>query len=222
LTVVDLIAGAYLKATGSVSTLTSTDDDWTKLLTIANYYQQNWANEVGVDWKSLYSPKVSCGTVTATDTFSLDSTIHKISQQQEDPIRIVWSNGTSYTDYTLVAPDRLKVEYNDGAYVAQNGSSLLFNKAFVPTDNEFGGTIYVPAYTLPATLSVGTDVVSVDIPEWLVTICAAEYVRNDLVRQNQYPNLLAEANELMKKMVENNGAQLETVAMKRVAIARTW
>lgn len=221
MTLSDFIAQSYLRATGTVSTLTSSDSDWTKLLQLANIFQTQWAKEPGVDWVSLYSPAVSCGTITATDTFNLDSSIYKISQGEDDAIRIDWTDGTHYTDYTLVSPERLKY-YTTGNYVAKIGSTLKFNKTFAATDKEFGGTIHVPAYTLPSDLANSSDVVMVDIPDWLVTRCAAEYVRNDLVKQNQYPNLIAEANELMKKMIENNNAQLETVTLRPTATARTF
>lgn len=221
MTVADFVASSYLKATGSVSTLASTDADWVKLLALANYYQQNWANEPGVDWRSLYDPTVDCGTVTATDTFNLAASIHKVSQDADDPVRIVHTDVTQFTDYTVVPHDKLK-QYTAGNYCAQIGSTLVFNNAFTADSAEFGGTINVPAYTLPSTLSASTDLVQVDIPEWLVTICAAEYVRNNLVKQNQYPNLLAEANELMKKMVENNEAQVETLTLRPIVFGRTW
>jgi hypothetical protein len=221
MTVADLIAQSYLKATGTVSTLTSSDSDWTKLLALANYYQQNWANEVGVDWRSLYDPSVDCGTVTATNTFNLATSIHKISQNEGDPVRIVHTDATQFTDYTVVGHDELK-QYPSGNYCAQIGSTLVFNNAFKTTDAEFGGTINVPAYTLPSTLSADTDLVQVDTPEWLVTICAAEYTRNNLVRQNQYPNLLAEANQLMQKMIENNDAQIETLTLRPFLVSKTW
>lgn len=216
----DFVAASYLKATGTVSTLTSTDSDWVKLLALGNYYQQNWANEPGVDWRSLYNPKVDIGTVSATDTFDLDSSIHKISQAASDPVRIVLT-GSSFIDYTIVPADKIK-QYTSGNFCAQVGSTLVFNKVFTSSSAEFGGTINVPAYTLPDTLVGASDDIVVDIPEWLVTICAAEYTRNNLVRQNQYPNLLAEANELMKKMVENNESQLETLTLRPVVLSRTW
>lgn len=217
----NLIPASYLRATGTVSTLTSSDGDWTKLLQLADYYQQTWANEPGVDWVSLYSPAVACGTVTATDTFSLDSSIHKVSQGADDPVRIYWTDGVKYTDFIVVSPDRLK-DYAGGNYVAVSGNSLKFARTFTAADPEFGGTINVPAYTLPAALTGGTDTIAVDNPYWLVTMCAAEYTRNNLVRQNQYPNLLAEANELMKKMIENNDPQQDGVVMHPVALGRSW
>lgn len=221
LTLADFVSAAYLKATGSVSTLTASDSDYIKFVQLANIYSQNWANEPGVDWVSLYNPKVSCGTVTATDTFNIASSVHKISQSEDDPVRIIWTNGTSYSDYVLVPADHIK-QYVGSSVVSKVGATLLFANSFTATSNELGGTIYVPAYTVPATLASDSDLIAVDNPYWLVAICAAEYTRNNLVRQNQYPNLLAEANELMKKMVENNDAQHTTVIRRPVANGRNW
>lgn len=222
MTVADFIAQSYLKSTGKVSTLTSTDPDYIKLLQLGNYYQQTFAKEPGVDWDSLYNPTVSCGTVTNTNTFTLDPSIYKVSQEELDPVRIAWSGGSSnYSDYTVISPTKLKY-YIHGNYCTQVSTSLIFNRTFVSTDKEFGGTVNVPAYTLPDELVDPTDAIVVDIPEWLSTICAAEYVRTNLVLQNQYPNLLAEANQLMIKMIENNGAQKENVTIKPAALGRTW
>ena len=49
-------------------------------------------------------------TVTATDTFSLAAAteIYKISQDEENPIRIYYSTGSNYSDFTLVSPEKLK------------------------------------------------------------------------------------------------------------------
>lgn len=222
LTVADLIAASLLKATGKVSTLTPTDSNWLKLLAIANYYKNSWANESGVDWVSLYVPAISCGTVTATDTFNLDPTINKISQQEGDAVRINYATGTNFSDFALISPERLK-EYNTNNYVAKVGAALKFNRTFKTTDAEFGGTINVPAYTIPDDMVLSTDVVPVDDPGWLVTITAAEFVRTDLTRQNQYPNLVSEANELMKGMIDNNNPQVTTITHGKAGYGgRTW
>lgn len=97
-------------------------------------------------------------------------------------------------------------EYPIGFYCAQVGSSLVFNHKFISTDPQFGGTIKVPCYTFATHITADADVVPVDIPQWLVVISAAEYNRNDITRQQQYPNLINEGNELMARMKENNDA----------------
>ena len=70
-----------------------------------------------------------------------------------------------------------------------------------------GGQITIPVYLHAPLLTSQNSIVPVDNPMWLVTMCAAEYARNDILLQNQYGNLIEEANQLMQKMIENNAAQ---------------
>lgn len=84
----------------------------------------------------------------------------------------------------------------------------------------FGGTIFAPVYTFPTPLSGDTDVVPVDIPNWLVYATAAEYVRNDVTKVSSYPTLVAQANDLMEKMKENNDASVDEI-VKSAATSRS-
>lgn len=222
MTLSDLIAKTYLIATGDVSTLSVTDDDYKKLLSIANTTIHDWATEPGVDWASLYDPAVQIGTVSATDTYDLDDSIRVISQKEGDAVRIIdATDSTKYYDYQTVEPNSLK-RYDHGNYCARIGSTLKFNKVFSSTDKEYGGTIYVPAYTTPDDLVNPTDDVPVDDPNWLVYMTAAEYVRSDIVLRDQYPNLIAKATNAMQGMIQANGAQVETIVREPIGISLRW
>lgn len=220
MTVQEAINATYLKATGKSTSLTS-GSHYTKILALLDFYQRAWAREPGVDWNSLYDPAFSLGTVTATDAFDLDtSTIRKLSDREGDVVRIMWDDGTGYTDYTIVDHRVLKDYYagqnkesSFGNYCARIGSQLVFNNKFSTSDNEYGGEIQVPCYLYPDAISSSTlsDDVQVNDPDWLVTRCAAEYVRTDITRQGQYGNLLAEANEKMGRMKDDENAQINDV-----------
>lgn len=212
------MAATYLRATGEVSTLVSTDPDYGKIVQLGNLKIDDFAKED--DWVSLYSI-VSSGTVTATDTFDLDSSIREISNAENDFIRIVHTDTTKWTDYTLVAPNQLK-QYDSGNYCAKIGTTLVFNTAFKSTDAEYGGTIEVPAYLFPDHLVNADDEVPVDNPNWLVVATAAEFVRSDITLAQNYPLLLAEANDLMSAMKKANNPQLETVTRSSVARGTEW
>src|SRR5665213_3444419 len=126
----ECMAAIYLKWTGKTQTFQFTDVKGVKILGLMNFYTQRWARETGIDWISLYTPTLQIGTITATDTFSLDlSTIRKISQQEGDSVRVIWTGDTgtlqnpvSFTDYQLVPGDRMK-EFNIGPYCARQGSN---------------------------------------------------------------------------------------------------
>ncbi len=211
MTALECMKAIYLKWTGKSQAFQFTDTKGVKILGLMNFYTQRWAQETGVDWISLYTPTLLVSTVTATDTFSLDlSTIRKISQQEGDSVRIIWSGDTGtlqnpvkFSDYQLVPGDRMK-EFNVGNFCARQGSNLIFAKPFLTTDKEYGGKLYVPAYLYPDTLVNSTDDIQVDDPNWLVLICAAEAARTDITRVAQYPNLLAEANDNMQRMKDDN------------------
>lgn len=229
MTTTQLIAAAYLKATGKVTTLVETDAKYLKILGIANGLIDSWENEPNVDWSSLYEPELALtDLVTETNTFELPATVRKISDARGDYVRVYWTDGVGKTDFDVVPAEALK-RYDTNANVcAQIGSNLRFARTFETTDSEFGGEVKVPVYTFAPTLVTSapttgqTDTVPVDIPRWLVIMTAAEYVRNDITKQNQYPNLVAEAQELMERMKDDNDGQVAEPYMPWSAPGADW
>jgi len=222
MTITEAVAESYLLATGKTTTLSS-GTKYTRIINLLDYFQRRWGRQNGIDWNSLYDPAFSLGTVTATDTFDLDtSTIRKLSDREGDSVRIVWDDGDNYTDYDIVSHDTLKdysvgvdKESPTGFYCARIGNQLVFNHEFISTDNEFGGEIFVPCYKFPdeiTSTNPGTEEVQVDDPTWLTTRVAAEYVRNDITRRARYPELKAEANEIMARMIDDQEGQVNTVS----------
>lgn len=229
MTISDFVAQTILKATGEISTAVSGDAEWEKVRGIGNLYIPQWAREPGVDWDSLYDPESSFGTVTNTSSFGLPATVIKISDKAGDTVRIDWTDGVGYTDFQIVPANELKRYYDGnrssfaGNVCAQLGRTLVFNRTFVSTDGEFDGTIKVPVYSEPALLTADGSTVPVDNPSWLVVISAAEYVRNDITLTGQYPNLVAEANQLMQEMKDNNNtAQYSDIIRSPAGAGVSW
>ena len=218
MTTAQLVANIYLTANGKLPTFLSGSTKWLKILAIANNKIDTWQNEA--NWDSLYDPKHNCGIITATDTFALDSMVRLISQQPGDVVTIVKLDGTkSY--YQTVYAQQLKL-YKTGKYCAQVGQTLVFNKAFTATDPEFGGTLQNPAYKFATHLVADADVVPVDDPQWLVLASSAEYVRNDIVKQNQYGPLVNEANALMDLMKDSLQPQVEELQRPYSPLSSSW
>lgn len=209
----------YLLATGKTSTLSTSKT--AQIIGLLDFYQRRWAREGGVDWNSLYDPAFSLGNVTATDTYDLDtSSIRKLSDREGDSVRIVWTDGVGYTDYAIVDADKLK-DYSFGVnkesplgfYCTQIGSTLVFNHEFTSDDSQYGGEILVPVYGFVDSITNDnptSDEVQVDDPDWLCARAAAAYVRNNLTLRSRYPELLAEANEIMQRMKDDNDSQIST------------
>lgn len=216
----DFVPAVFLAATGKQATFTTGSTKWLKILALANIEIDNWQNEPNIDWYSLYSPDYSLGTVTATDRFTVPSAVRTISNQEGDVVRIIHSDGTTFTDYDIIDPDMQKYYANgqrtfqDNYVQVVGGNSLRFNRAFTSDDPQYGGTIYAPVYlyagpgTQPNFLKNDSDVIPVDIPNYLVFATAAAYDSTDVTRQNLVPRLEAKANELLERMKENNGGQV--------------
>jgi hypothetical protein len=220
MTASELVQATYLRTARKTTTLLTTSAKYAQILALGNYWQRRWAQERGTDWHSLYNPALSIGKVTATDSFDLDSSIRKLSEREGDVVRILWSDGVGYTDYDIIQRDKLKDTYwgqtknsPNGFYCTQMGDQLVFNDTFASTDKQFGGDIRVPAYVFTDTLVNPTDEVQVDDPDWLVAMVSADYCRSTITLRDQYPILLAEANDIMTRMREDNVGQVDNVDM---------
>jgi hypothetical protein len=200
-----LVSAVILKATGKIRNLPDTDKKYQKIVGIANMYIPVWQSEPNVDWQSLYDPNYNIGILSTDQEYEIDFTkVAKISNIYGDTIKVKKDN--QIKEYTTVPPEQV------GMYKGQDcctiaGNKLVFIDPIRNDDPILGGEIEIPVYLKASLLTGAGSTIPVDNPMWLVTMCAAEYARNDILLQNQYGNLIEEANQLMQKMIENNGAQ---------------
>lgn len=200
-----LISAVMLKATGKVRNLPETDKKYQKILGIANMYIPVWQSEPNVDWQSLYDPNYNIGTLSTNQEYEIDFTkVTKISNVYGDTIKVKKDN--QIKEYTTVPPEQAGM-YKGQDCCTISGNKLVFIDPIRSDDPVLGGQITIPVYLRAPLLSSPSDMVPVDNPMWLVVMCAAEYARNDILLQNQYGNLINEANQLMEKMIENNASQ---------------
>lgn len=208
MTLQELINAVMLKATGKPTILPTTNTKWEKIRGIANYYQQAWAHEPGQHWRSLYIID-NIATISHDSEYLIPGELDDISTALGDNIYVKTTDGKKI-EFQLVDHNDFQ-NHPTGNYCTivghdeDNGRYVLFNGGFMDDDPCYGGELYVPAYyKIGPCLTDPDDVVVVDDPNWLVTMCAAEYIRNDIVKQNQYGNLIAEANNLMTSMIHRN------------------
>lgn len=201
---IDLVGAVILKATGKKRQLQPGDTKYERIFGTANQYIQTWQSEPNVDWSSLYDPNYIIGNISDSNSYPIDTDeIGKISDVPGDVV-CIWKDNVAY-EYVVIAPEQLK-KYRGSNACAQIGDTLRFAKTFTPESPEYGGQIEVPVYVRAELLKGPSSKVPVDDPMWLVFMCAADYVRNDTMLQDQYSTILAEANQLMQKMIENNSA----------------
>jgi hypothetical protein len=214
LTTEEFVSDVVLRSEGKLPTFASGSTKWLRIVAQGNYFLRRFARERGVNWNRYYDPIKSFGTVTATATFAVPSTVYKVSPQEGDTVRITHTDG-NYTDYTLVPHNQLKNKYATGNYVAKIGRNIKFNQAFTSDSPQFGGTIRVPVYEYPDTFSDDDDVIDHDDPDWLVCSVAADRCKNDVTRKDLRDDLISEANEILASLKEENDSQIEEVE-------RTW
>lgn len=187
------------------------------LLGIADSMQKLWASEPGITWGSLYSTVTLATLASAIDTFPLSATIDNLSTREGDTVRIV--NGTVTKSFPIIDGNQLYAyRYQDA--VARQGANLKFTKALSTTLT--GGSILVPCTVFVADITDGSQTVAVDDPMYLVYMMAAEFVRNDAVRTGQYNNILALADQVMQKMKQANGGELEEVVTPWQPAGMDW
>lgn len=208
-----VITRAFLHAQRKATPPAVGTPKYNALLAIVDSMQKLWADEPDIDWDSLYQLKTLAVTASATDTFAIDATIDYLAKNELDPIRI----GTK--TFKLVRPKQL-YQYKESDVCAQIGGSLKFSKTL---DSSLTGlSIQVPAIMKVDDITVGSNIVQVDDPTWLVYASAAEFNRNDLVKVSQYDNLLALADQVMQKMKNKNSGSIEEVAMTWTPEGESW
>lgn len=216
----EFVPAVWLKSSGEVFDGVSGDEDWNKVLAIANRYIDTWMAEPGVDWESTYA-LTNIGSVSSTDTYDLDDSIYRVSNDAGDPVRINHSDGQGYTDYNLVAANQMK-RYRGGNYCSRIGKSIKFARPFTATDPQYGGTVEIPGYVKPDYLVKDNDEIAIDDFNWLILTTAAELTRPDLTQAQNYSLLIAEANNAMAGMKAANAPSVIDIMKHPVARATEW
>lgn len=196
------VDATILKATGKPRKLQPTDAKYLRIFDIGNLMINEWENQPDVDWASLYEPELEIGTTQEkTRSYELPDDVKKLSNAIGDSVVLKSIDG-KYKYYDVVSADQLK-RFEGGRYCAVASGNIIF-----ACDPEPNKSIAIPAYMYAEKLVNNNSVVPVDNPLWLVVRSAAEFARNDIMLQGQYGNLIAESNELMTKMIQNNTGQI--------------
>lgn len=85
-----------------------------------------------------------------------------------------------------------------------NPQILTFTEDIEPGGRYDGGQLVVPGYYMPSDLEVGTDLLPVPDPNWLVIATASEIAFADIVYEDRAEALNSRANSLWGAMVANN------------------
>jgi hypothetical protein len=127
-------------------------------------------------------------------------TLHRSFIKPSD--EVVVSTATQEIGFATKKPeDRAN---GDVYFSGKDPKKVTFYSEIVATSQAVGGELVVAGYYMPDSLVNETDNVSVDDPNWLATIVAAELCRNDASKDDQFANLIGVANDLYLNMVDSN------------------
>lgn len=200
MTLTQLVSDSYLAYRGKLSSVPAAGSEkYNRIVAIANRKQREWAQDSNVDWLSRYETRVLGTLAAGTQTYDLDDDIIRPSDY------VILKSTTNQTTYVPLIRPQQQSRYTRGAYVAGPGAGQL---TFIQTiDSSYSGmSINLPCFTLPVDMSNATDVVAVEDPQWLVYAVAAELARNDYAKEEQYPNLIGQANDIYANMVADSQA----------------
>lgn len=222
MTLLESITEANLLATGKATAPVNTSSRYLALKSFANVVQQMWQNEPGVQWDSLSITASVVAPVSATDTYTLPSTVREISQRPDDSIYIEHTDGQK-TYYELVEQDQIQYYKRAGMQVvARKGANLVFSIPFTALDPQFGGTIKIPAFSYVAALTSDSDLLVVDDTLWATLMMAAEYCRTKTSLQYRTDGLIERASQVMEKMKQKQEGNYPSSVRSNLSLGRTW
>ena len=135
---------------------------------------------------------------TATQSYNL----HRRFLAPSDTV--VVTTATQDTEYVIGKPQE-RERYVDEVYISGNNpKSITFYEDIESTDSIVGGELFVPGFYFPDELTLGTDVIPVDDPYWLVYAVASELAFNDLTYESKANDLNTKANNLYIQMAQAN------------------
>ena len=195
MTLSQVVSESYLVYRGKLSSVPAVGSEkYNRIVSIANRKQREWVQDSNVDWLSRYEMRVLGTLTTGNQEYDLDNDIMRLS----DYVIITDLQGNKRYIQTL-RPQVIS-RYKSGCYISGGNPQQL--NFVTPIDSSFNGfALTVPCFTIPADMTTPTSVVSVEDPNWLIYATAAELARNDYAKEEQYPNIIGQANDLYKNMV---------------------
>lgn len=177
------------------------DDDYNQWLSVLNSKKDDYANDVKQRWAATFDIK-SVATVVAAGTQTYDLPADFIAPSDE--VYVVDTNGQRHS-FTLIKPQQRQRNGSGQVFISGVNPKKLNFSADITADNPLiGGTIQAPGYYRPADMTLPTNELPFDDPNWAVMAAAAEIAFNDVVYETKAADLTEKANELYNNMAKAN------------------
>lgn len=151
-----------------------------------------------------FSTTASALTFTRNTIIDTATTSYNLSRKFFAPSDYAVATKTdgSFIEYPIIKAQQRNI-LNQSTYVHGSNPKKITFAQTIDTGID-AATLTVPGYYIPDEITLATDIVPVDDPNWLVYIVASELARNDPAKDDQFPTLAGMANDLYTKMSNAN------------------
>lgn len=187
-------------------TPTSSDNEYTIALRLANEALNRWANYDATYWKELFSTNQRDGTgvqviTTGTTAYAAPTNMREAGGY----VRVNASNGTAQTYFPILNPEEVQFRSDTADYAyftgdPNNGFVLNLNRA--PASNLNGLDIDYVYYKKPTEYTTGASKSEIPNPYFVVHRMLAQRFR--VSRNPYYSSALRDAEEALKIMKMDN------------------
>lgn len=201
----------------------SGSDEYAYWLDTLNRKKDELYQDVTKRWSITYEVR-SLGTITANaaPSFELDDDFLAAS----DSAYIITTDDQR-VDVFFSKPEERDTRIRQVFIAGGDPEVLYFTSPIVAGDSIIGGTLYLPAYWMPADLAAAGDTLPFPDPNWGVMATAAEIAFNDIIYEDKASDLNEKANALMRTMAQKNrrgtygNSRITPTSVKRIRDTRS-
>lgn len=183
-------------------------------LNLLNRKKDELYQDVTKNWRNIYEVR-SLGIVSASTapSFDLDDDFLCLSGDENSTegfgggVYIIQTDGNRI-DINVINPEERSPQVRSAFVAGFEPQTLYITDEIKATENIIGGTLYAPAYYMPADLTAAGDTLPFLDPNWACMAVAAEIAFGDITYEDKAPDLNSKANALYELMVRKNRGQL--------------
>lgn len=202
----DLFQAFYTQYRAEVDVPSSTDDEYTIGMRLANEAINHWASYDSTYWKELFTTRVESGDG--------DSTITTADKQYDAPedmqeaggfVKVLDGNSKTVQSYPIIDPSDAQFKSDNSTYCyftgdPSNGYVLNLNPS--PPSSLNGKTLEYAYYKKPTEFTTGSDVTEMSNPYFIVHRMLANRFRSS--RNPYYEDALRDSENALAKMKMDN------------------
>lgn len=205
MTYAEIFAAYYTQYRGDADVPSSSDDEYTIGMRLANEAINHWASYDGTYWKELFVSLLASGDSPTVITGTTQYDAPEDMQEAGGLVKVKDSDGNTVQTYQLIDPHEAQFKSDMSTYAyftgdPANGFVLNLNPA--PPSSLSGKDIDYVYYKKPTEFTTGSDVTEMSNPYFIVHRMLANRFRAS--RNPYYNSALRDAENALAKMKVDN------------------